>query len=203
MRQIIMSVLATIVVIALVAALAFAFVGKSVTGIFTSPVTVEVEKDTTEIIRSIERNEQIILLSTATQGLHTVTKETKLWDRLPFRANRTNIIQYTYTMKLGVDGSDVKIREVGDNAFRVTIPEFRVLGLDDPEFRTVLEDNEIFSFVSEPIDEVQEVNEILNDAKKREHIDSHRDLLEDQARNFYSGIVHAIDDDVQLQFEFR
>lgn len=203
MRQVIMSVLATLVVVVLIAALTFAYLGNSILNIGKEPVVVEVETSNTEIIKSIQRDEQIILLSTATQGLHTVKKEAKLWDRLPLRGDRTNIIQYTYTMNLGIEGRDVSIRETGDKSFTVTIPAFQSLGFDDAEFKTVLEDNQILSFVSEPIDNVEEINEILNDNRKQEHIDSNRDLLQDQARNFYTGIIHAIDDDVQLDFKFR
>lgn len=46
-------------------------------------------------------------------------------------------------------------------------------------------------------------SEILNDKTRQEHIELNRGLLEDQARNFYAGIIHAIDDDARLQFKFR
>lgn len=61
------------------------------------------------------------------------------------------------------------------------------------------------SFLGDPVEVHVESSrsEILNDKTRQEHIELNRGLLEDQARNFYTGIIHAIDDDARLQFKFR
>lgn len=169
----------------------------------TSPVSVEVETSRTEVIKSIERHEEIVLLSAATQGLHTVEKDAKIWKWDLPRSKRTNILQYSFTSKLGIDGRDVDIREIGDDHYRIIIPEFEVIGYVEPQFQTVLRDGQALSFVTEDVDTAEIITEILNDVKWKEHVDANRDLMQQQARAFYSNIVYAVDDDVQLQFEFR
>lgn len=203
MRQVVLSVLATIVVIALILALTFAFAGRSIAQMLTSPVSVEVETSRTEVIKSIERHEEIVLLSAATQGLHTVEKDAQIWKWDLPRSKRTNILQYSFTSKLGIDGRDVDIREIGDDHYRIIIPEFEVIGYVEPQFQTVLRDGQALSFVTEDVDTAEIITEILNDVKWKEHVDANRDLMQQQARAFYSNIVYAVDDDVQLQFEFR
>lgn len=67
----------------------------------------------------------------------------------------------------------------------------------------MLRDGQALSFVTEDVDTAEIITEILNDVKWKEHVDANRDLMQQQARAFYSNIVYAVDDDVQLQFEFR
>ncbi|MDO5668610.1 MAG: hypothetical protein Q4G50_01265 [Corynebacterium sp.] len=196
-------------ILSVIAVLLFAAVGMlayawgSASSLIDDPVEVTTESTTSEIITAVEREEQIVLLSTATQGLHkTETRTTALGWNVPGTA-RTNFLQYTYTAKLGIEGRDVRITETGDSSFRVSIPEFSFIGYSDPTFDTVLEDGQVLSFVSPEIDTADIITDILNGQQKTEHINRHRDLLRDQARAFYTGIIHAIDDDVQLQFEFR
>ncbi|GAB3694471.1 hypothetical protein [Corynebacterium nasicanis] len=194
--------LAVLAVIALVAALLFAFVGGSAVGVLKDPVSVEVESEGTEVITAVQREEQIVLLSTATQGLHkTQSRLTALGWNVPGTA-RTNFLQYSYQAKLGLEGRDVRIREMGEHRFRITIPDFVFLGYTEPTFETVLEDGQILSFVSPDIDTAAIITEILGDHEKRAHIDSHRNLLEAQARAFYTGIVQAVDDQAQVEFSF-
>ena len=190
--------------VALVAAiLVGGFIWGSSSSFLDAPVETHEETSTSEIINAVERREEIVLLSTATQGLHTVQKETRIfrWD-LP-GTRRTNLLQYSFNSKLGIAGRDVKITEIGPDLFRVTIPPFKVIGYIDPEFKTVHREGKVLSFVTEKIDSTEAVMEILDDGKRQEHIELNRELLKDQARNFYTGIIHAIDRDVDLQFEFR
>lgn len=43
---------------------------------------------------------------------------------------------------------------------------------------------------------------MLDDDAKQQHITDNRDLLEDQARAFYGGIIHGIDEEITLEFKF-
>ncbi len=190
------------VVVLVVAGLAGAFIwGKSSS--FSAPVETHEQSTTSEIIEAVERREEIVLLSTATQGLHTVEKEARIFRRDIPGSRRTNILQYSFTSKLGIDGGDVAITEIDTGVFRVTVPPFKIIGYSNPEFRTVHQNGKVLSFVTERIDSTEAITEILNDDTRQEHIDLNRELLEDQARNFYSGLIHAIDQDVRLQFDFR
>lgn len=195
-------ILGAVGVMVLLAAAVVAFVAGRSMSLIADPISTEVTKDTREVIMAVERREEIVLLSTATEGLHTVQSEGRIFKWPLPRSVRTNILQYSFNAKLGIDGRDVSIREISEDQFRVTIPEFKTIGFSEPKFKTVHRSDGVLSFVTEDIDTAAAVTEILNDETRQEHIDSNRDLLQDQARLFYSDLIRAIDEDVTLQFEF-
>ena len=196
--RLVLGIISVLIVMAVAVVAAYAWGSAS-----GKPIKEETTSRTSEIITAVEREEEIVLLSTATQGLHTVEREAKIfkWE-LP-GSRRTNILQYTFTAQLGIDGGDVAIRQIDTDSYRVTVPPFKSIGFKDPGFKTVHRDGRALSFITEEIDSAEAVTEILDDEKRQEHIDANRGLLKDQARNFYTGIIHAIDEDMQLQFEFR
>ena len=196
--RLVLGIISVLIVMAVAVVAAYAWGSAS-----GKPIKEETTSRTSEIITAVEREEEIVLLSTATQGLHTVEREAKIFKWEMPGSRRTNILQYTFTAQLGIDGGDVAIRQTDTDSYLVTVPPFKSIGFKDPEFKTVHRDGRALSFITEEIDSAEAVTEILNDEKRQEHIDANRDLLEDQARNFYTGIIHAIDEDLQLQFEFR
>ncbi len=180
-----------------------AFKSGSASSVLSEPIEVETESSTTEIVTAVEREEQVVLVSSSVQGLHkTETRTTALGRGVPGTA-RTNFLQYTYTAKLGIEGQDVSIRETADNAYTIVIPEFTFIGYSDPTFDTVLENGGILSFVSPEIDTADVITDVLNGEAKAEHLRRNKALMKDQAKVFYSGIVHAIDEDAKLTFEYR
>jgi hypothetical protein len=70
------------------------------------------------------------------------------------------------------------------------------------DFKTAIEDNGVLSWVTPQIDTAAAITAILSEGEMAEQILSNRDLLEDQARTFYTGIIHRINDDVEIDFEF-
>lgn len=64
------------------------------------------------------------------------------------------------------------------------------------------EDNGALNWVSPDIDEPNVINQILNDQNIDTHVNANRDLLEDQAETFYTGIVTALDPDIRVTFAF-
>jgi hypothetical protein len=81
-------------------------------------------------------------------------------------------------------------------------PEFVFIGHDDEDFQLVTENNGALSWLTPEIDQFELVNTILNDEAKDEYIKSNEELLRDQARDFYGGIVTSVDPDVEVQFRF-
>lgn len=195
--------LLTVVAVILVAALAF--LGGSAVGLLRDPEIIEVETESTrsEIVTAVERQEQIVLLSTSTQGLYEAGSRTTAlgWD-IP-GTGRTTFLQYNYRAKLGIEGGDVIITSRGEDRYLITVPEFTFIGHDDVEFETVLEDGGIISFVTPEIDQAQIITEILRPEAQAQHIEDNEDLLREQAENFYAGIIHSITADVELEFRFR
>lgn len=167
------------------------------------PVDTVADSSNTQVITAVERQEQIVLLSASTQGLSEEHRARILFGKHVPGSGRTQLVQYSYSAKLGVEGADVEIRETGDNEFLITVPEFIVIGHSDADFKTVFDDAGVLSTMTEKIDTASTVSGILSEeAMAEEVISLNRQLLEDQARLFYTGIISGIDADVNLDFAF-
>ncbi|MDK8791675.1 hypothetical protein [Corynebacterium sp. MSK039] len=168
-----------------------------------TPVETVTEQSNSEVIHAVERREEIVLLSTATQGLHTTQNSAKLFKWGVPGSQKLNILQYKFTAKLGIDGKALKIEETEPGHFKLTIPPFKFIGFSDPEFKTVHQHGQVLSFATANIDNAEAINEVLNKEKRQEHIRLNLGLLKDQTKNFYGGIVHAIDPEAKLEYEFK
>lgn len=201
MKKLIVVVLTVVVgVLALVVGGAWAL---SRTPLLDEPLEVVSESSNEKIVTAVERQEQLVLLSTNIQGLSEERVNSSLWGRNLPGTGRTQFLKYTYRAKLGIEGGEVRIEETGDDRYLISVPEFIFIGHDAVKFETAAEDNGALSWVTPEIDTAETISKILNEETKAEQVDQNRDLLEDQARNFYTGLVHGIDDQVELEFEFR
>ncbi|TDS82307.1 hypothetical protein EV640_1213 [Nesterenkonia aurantiaca] len=144
-----------------------------------------------------------MLLSTSTQGLAEDQVSREIFGRDLPGTGRTQFLQYSYRAKLGVEGSEVSIVETGEDQYRVSLPDFIFIGHDNVNFKTAVEQNGVLSWVTPEIDTASTITEILSGGELTEQIDLNRDLLEDQARTFYTGIIEGIDDGVEIEFEFK
>lgn len=106
-------------------------------------------------------------------------------------------------MKLGIEGKDVRVTETGEHAYTVQIPDFIFIGHSDEEFKTAVENNGVLSWTPQPLDAASTVTDVLSADKKRKDINDNRELLQDQARNFYEGIIRGVDPDAQVTMEFH
>lgn len=165
--------------------------------------TSSAEARDTQIINSITREEQVVLLSLGIQGIAEKTARGEFLGMDVPGSGRATFLQYTFNAKLGIDGQDVRIMPTGEDEFLVSIPEFIFIGHDDETFRTVVEDAGALSFVTPEIDTTDMINEILDDEAQGEYVVSNREILEDQAKVFYTAIVESIDPEIALTFEFR
>lgn len=192
------TVLVLVAIIAVVGVLSFLGpLGKS------SPVETNTETDNSQIITAIERQEQIVLLSASVQGLYEEEKYRTVFGKKLPGSSRAEFLQYTYRAKIGIEGGDVRIKKTGENEFRIFIPEFISIGKDNMDFDTVAENNGLLSVVTEDIDTAGNISKILGDDAINGQIAENRELLEDQAIAFYTGIISGINDDIELEFEFE
>ena len=173
------------------------------TGILSfNSVETERESRNSLIINAIERENQVVLLSLGVQGLAEESVQPKIFGRNVPWSGRTLYMQYNYRAKLGIDGGDVTIEQTGDNEFRVTIPEFILIGHDDIGFRVAVERNGVLSFVTPEIDQAKLVTELLSDDATAENINNNRDVLREQAAAFYTGIFKSVDPEITVTFDF-
>lgn len=157
----------------------------------------------TQVIHSMQRTKEVSLLRLGVTGIISRENKSHFFSMEIPGSERAQFIQYTFDAKLGFEGKDVVIKEAGDNTFDVAIPEFKFIGYDHPEYRIVVEQNGALSFGTQQIDTLDMVNNILTDKAKKEYVDSNRDILEEQAKSFYTSIVQNVSPDTKLNFIFK
>ncbi|WP_210479888.1 hypothetical protein [Naasia sp. SYSU D00948] len=190
-------ILLVVLVLLLLAATAFA-------GLTVGKFLGAAESRDTQVIRSITREEQVILV---TAGVTDVIEERG--DGLDVfglftvpGSERAMLLRYEYDAKFGVEGGDVSITRTGDNAYLVSIPAFAFLGYENPDVSIAKEENGILSWTTPEIDKFEVIEQVLTAEAVDSHLDGFRPVLEEQARVFYSGIITAIDPAITLEFEF-
>ncbi|MBO3089674.1 hypothetical protein [Cellulomonas dongxiuzhuiae] len=156
-----------------------------------------------EIVSSITREEQVVLLSLGIQGIVEQSQTGSFLGVDVPGSERSSFVQYGFNAKLGIEGSDVRIARAGEDELVISVPEFVFIGHDDETFRTVVEDNGVLSWVTPQIDTAEMINSILDEGGQDQYIDENQEILEDQARAFYTAIVTSIDPTTALRFEFR
>lgn len=167
-------------------------------GLFSS----NAKSSNTQVLKSVVREEQVVLVSLGIQGVSSKQENnTFLGFKVP-GSERATFIQYSFNAKVGIEGRDVKVEPLGDSAVVVTMPEFIFIGHNNIDLQLVTENQGALSFATPKIDSVQMVNEILNDDSQEQYIIDNVDILEEQAASFYTSIIHSIDPDIAIRFEF-
>jgi hypothetical protein len=160
------------------------------------------EDKNTQVIDSVTRQEEVALLSLGIQGITEKNDQSStLLGSIP-GTERATLIQYSFSAKLGVDGEDVQVSQTGEDRFVVSIPEFVFIGHNDVKFKSAIEQNGVLSWLTPEIEQTEMINAVLNDDAKNEYINSHRDVLQDQATVFYGNLINSIDPAAEVEFSF-
>lgn len=190
---------AALLVVVVVALLAFAGL-KAMPSLMASGS--ESEGRDSRIIESISRKEQVVLLSLGIQGISEKSgKSTFLGIDVP-GSKRASFLQYSFNAKLGVEGRDVRIVQIGDKEFLISVPEFIFIGHENEDFRLVAENKGVLSFITPDNDPVEMINNILSEDAQAEYIQANERVLVEQIMIFYSSIITAIDPEVQVRYDF-
>jgi hypothetical protein len=178
--------------------------GAAVAGLAAGWFLGATETRDTQVIRSITREEEVILVSA---GMTDVIEEQRdafnvfgLFD-LP-GSERSLLVRYDVDAKFGIEGKDVSITKTGDDAYLISIPAFTYLGYGNPDITVAKEENGILSWTTPEIDKTAVFERLLSEEAIATHIDGFRPVLETQARTFYSSIITSIDPGITLEFEF-
>ena len=188
--------LATVLSTVLLGSLGLWRLGPSLFGVTTT-------KTDTQVVQALRRDDQIVLVALGIQGIVSEEAKGKVLGVEIAGTGRVQYIQYSYAAKLGIDGKQVVIKKAGPNAYKVTIPDFMFIGHDNEKFQVAVEKNGVISFATPDIDTSTLITEVLSDGAKTEHINTNRDLLEDQAKSFYSGILRGVDPEAKIDFVFN
>ena len=198
-RKVSTTLIAVVVLLSLACAALGVYAVRQSGDIYSAPV----ESKNTQVINAVQREEQVVLLSLGIQGLAEKSSAGEVFGvRVPW-TDRTQFVQYSYKAKLGIEGKDVRVTETGEHAYTVEVPQLIFIGHTDEEFKTAVEDNGVLSWTTQPLDAASTVSDVLSADKKREDINDNRELLQDQARSFYEGIIRGVDPEAQVTLEFH
>lgn len=198
-RKVSTTLIAVVVLLSLACAALGVYALRQSDDIYSAPV----ESKNTQVINAVQREEQVVLLSLGIQGLAEKSSAGEVFGvRVPW-TDRTQFVQYSYKAKLGIEGKDVRVTETGEHAYTVEVPQFIFIGHTDEEFKTAVEDNGVLSWTTQPLDAASTVSDVLSADKKREDINDNRELLQDQARSFYEGIIRGVDPEAHVTLEFH
>lgn len=176
---------------------------RMVTAALENPLgTTTVDTRSTQIAAAVTREQQVVLLSLAVQGLDVREHNQEFFGvSVPF-SDRTTFLQYEFTAKLGLEGGEVTVTNVSEGVYRVSLPEFVFIGYDVPKFWVAAESNGVLSWVTPTIDPLEMINTLLSDASKAAYIEQHRETLQSQAQAFYTNLILSIDPSARVEFSF-
>ncbi|QZY29695.1 hypothetical protein [Nocardioides coralli] len=168
-----------------------------------SPFGIQSETNDSQVIRAIERTQEVSLLSLGIQGITDKTESREVFGQSIPGSAETVFLQYNFDAKLGIDGAEVTVTRTGEDKYQVSVPEFIFIGYDEPTFRVAVEEDGPLSWVTPDVDKVEMVNEILNDDARDTYIESNQDLLEEQTAVFYDQLITSIAPTAETTYEFR
>lgn len=168
-----------------------------------SPLGISSGSHDSQVVRAIERTQEVSLLSLGIQGIKQENRTAKVFGKSVPGTSEKVFLQYNFDAKLGIDGAKVKVTKTGAQTYVVSVPEFSFIGYAEPTFTVAAEDGGALSWVTPDIDKVQMINEILNDDARKEYIASNQDLLKDQTKVFYDSLIKSIDPAVETTFKFN
>ena len=161
------------------------------------------ESHASEVTRAIERRSEVVLVALGQQGINTAKDVQTIWGIEIPGSDRAVLLQYSFTAKLGIDGSLVTVKEAGPKNFTISIPAFQLIGFDHFTSSVAVEQNGVLTWVTPEIDQTEMIEQVLSSDKKQELVRAHSELLKSQVESFYGGIVAAVDPEIQLKFDFR
>lgn len=159
------------------------------------------ERDS-QVVQAVTRVQEVALLSLHIEGIDRYESNREIFGVAIPASEKTTLLQYKFDAKLGVDGSKVKVERTGPESLRVTIPESKFIGFDNPKFEDALESGNPLSWLAEPAVQTRMVNNILSNENKQKYISQNGEALKEQAKAYYSGIIESVAPEVTLDFEF-
>lgn len=167
-----------------------------------SPFGIKSESSDSQVVQSIKRTEEVSLLALGIQGITDQEQCSTAFGKCVPGTSEKVYLQYTFTGKLGVDGSGVQVTETGANSFTVSIPEFEFIGYDQPSFEVAVTDSGVLSAVTEDIDQAAMITKILGDEAQQKYLDDNEALLQEQAKFFYDNIIRSVEPEAKVSYEF-
>lgn len=163
----------------------------------------DTDERNTQVVKTITREEEVVLVGLGIEGIDEKRQNGNFYGMFVPGTERAKFLRYSFEAKLGIDGGDVKIEQTGEDSFLVTIPEFIFIGYDNFQYDVAVDNNGLLSWTTPEIEESEMVDNIMSDELKSSYLANNKELLMDQARDFYMGIIKSVDADVEVTFVFQ
>lgn len=167
-----------------------------------SPFKTSSESHDSQVIRAVTRTQEVSLLRLAIQGIDEKHQHATVFGKSIPGTGEKAFVEYKFNAKLGLDGARVKITKTGNNAYLISVPEFKFIGYDKPSFQVAAEDGGVLSWVTPDIDQLEMVNEVLGPQPRQKYLASYQGELQQQTKAFYNRLITRIDPAVHTRFEF-
>lgn len=155
-----------------------------------------------QVIQSVERQQEVALVRLAIQGIDRRDANGKIFGVAVPASESTTFVQYEFRAKLGLDGERVSVRAAGDGHYVVTVPDFTFIGYDKPHFEDPVKAGAPLSWMFPNGSETDMINKILDEEHQKQYVDQYTDILEDQTKSYYTGIITSVDPAAKIDFEF-
>lgn len=153
-----------------------------------------------QVVTSIERKEQTVLLELGIEGISEAKGiPPEMLAAFP-QLGKARYMVYSAKVKLGVDA--VTVNSTGDHSFEVKVPPFGWIGVDDATIENVFSNDGLLSAFTEQDSEAEQFNAIFDDEVKQKYLVANQQPLRDQTEYYFTKLARSIDPDATLTFVF-
>jgi len=178
----------------------------SITEFFANPVETLVETERRSAVTYLEQTGEVAVLSA---GVNDIIDQEQALKRIP-GISRTDFYRLSFVMKLGFDGAQVGIEQLGDsNYYEITVPEFKCLGVAN----AVDSEGNSLPFIERVAtrgwgrifwdpDDLAVANNAMSCENADDYLSRYTQMLQDSTETFYTSIAKAVDPAAELRFIF-
>jgi hypothetical protein len=161
-------------------------------------------RESSEVVRFVVPEQQVVLASVHIEGFEKEGTDGNILGVPVPASGRNTYIAYKFNAKLGFEGSDVKIDPIEgkENTYRVSIPQFIVIGNNKIKFEAPIESNEVLGWLADKANQTEMTNRILSERNAAKYIENSKEVLTAQARLFYTSIIRSVSPDAEIEFVF-
>lgn len=168
-----------------------------------SPLGIGSSSSDSQVVQALERTQEVSLLKLGIQGIRDESRSAEVFGQtIPGTGNRL-FVRYSFNAKLGLDAKRVEVTSTTPGTYVVSVPEFAILGFDEPKFEVAVEDKDVLGWAAPDIDQMKMVTNILNGEARRKYLVDNDDILREQTKVFYNGVIKSVDPDAKTEFVFR
>lgn len=158
-------------------------------------------------VQYIEEAEEVVFLNTGIAKVISKSDSTNI----PFTdidiplSKKTALIILRYKAKFGIK-QPVDIEELGDNSYKVHVPRFEVIGIEQEEenpYEIYDKNGELLSFSTKDIDTGELVSQGLSIKEQETYMKKYEGSIQESATEYYENIIQSISPGAEVIVTFK